>query len=115
MIQNNPEGPTQSQVWFEDKGKVQNFFCFWVMLIYKGSIIICMGHSVYHFKNPNTAIFTHVLNVDRTEAYKQKVLKYEQLPVKALCEKTVLKAQEAGGMQGKGMGGDTGSAAILQR
>lgn len=97
MIQNNPEGSTQSHVWFEDRGKIQNFFCFWVMLIYKGSIIICLGLSVYYLKNPNTAIFTHVLNVDRTGAYEQKLLKYEWLPVKALCEKTVLKAQGAGG------------------
>lgn len=77
MIQNNPEGPTQSQLWFEDRGKIQNFLCFWVMLIYKGNKIICLGLSVYNLKNPNTAIFTHVLNVDRTGAYKQKLLKYE--------------------------------------
>lgn len=28
-------------------------------------------------KNPHNAIFIHVLNVDRTGAYKQKLLKYE--------------------------------------
>lgn len=30
-----PKGPTQSCIWFEDRRKVQNFFCFWVMIIYK--------------------------------------------------------------------------------